>query len=305
MFSYLQKETIRKLCFDFYDHLSLGYDDDKVMIDDFIEEYFASSSEKDKIANLLHRFHHVYVDTDYFEEFENFEENLLSFADELYEDELKLAVVEQRGIESLYHFTRYDNLSSILMHGLVPVKTQRIRGIDSIRNDMKRIDRKQECTSLSVSFPNYKLFYRFRIENQSAKWVVIEIDPYLLASPFHNSYFYTSNAAATSTDTLEGSTKTLAFQQMFSNSYTKKSGHTLYRKMLDIPDSFTTNPQAEILTDGIIPLNYIKKMHFINSEDKLLYDKQFVQHSSNHNINSFVTPFLFDKRFDSFYWASR
>ena len=82
------------------------------------------------------------------------------------------------------HFTRIDNLNSILKNGLIPVSIQQKMKIPSARNDEQRIDSKLDCTSCSITFPNYKLFYTFReYKFPGSGWVVIVLDKDVLFSP--------------------------------------------------------------------------------------------------------------------------
>jgi len=56
-------------------------------------------------------------------------------------------IVKRRKIEYLVHFTRIDNLNSILENGLIPVSMQQKMKIPSVHNDEQRIDSKLDCTS--------------------------------------------------------------------------------------------------------------------------------------------------------------
>ncbi|MEZ5985643.1 MAG: DarT ssDNA thymidine ADP-ribosyltransferase family protein [Hyphomonas sp.] len=79
----------------------------------------------------------------------------------------------KRGIPHLVHFTRCENLSSIVQHGLHSVAGCRAMGIDAFRNDKIRLDGKLDGTSLSVTFPNYRMFYKYRQLDKSADWAVL------------------------------------------------------------------------------------------------------------------------------------
>lgn len=68
--------------------------------------------------------------------------------------------------------------------------------IASINNDEQRFDLKLDCTSCSVMFPNYKLFYTFRKNKPGTKWVVLALDTDMIFLPNNIVYFCQTNAAA-------------------------------------------------------------------------------------------------------------
>ena len=72
--------------------------------------------------------------------------------------------VNERGIKYLAHFTQIENLSSILDNGLIPVAPLSKTGIDYVNNDLYRIDDCEDANCLSIQFPNYKMFYSYRVE---------------------------------------------------------------------------------------------------------------------------------------------
>lgn len=80
----------------------------------------------------------------------------------------------------LLHFTRVGNLSSIIQHGLYPVARACEIGITPQINDPHRFDGHLGATSLSIAFPNYRMFYKHRAENDGVEWVVLAIDPAVL-----------------------------------------------------------------------------------------------------------------------------
>lgn len=67
--------------------------------------------------------------------------------------------VVERKIKYLVHFTRIENLSSIMSYGLIPVASLSERRIDYVNNDLYRIDGFENATCLSIQFPNYKMFH--------------------------------------------------------------------------------------------------------------------------------------------------
>lgn len=101
-------------------------------------------------------------------------------------------VVQERSISCLVHFTRLSNLNKILTEGLRSRKDLEKEGYCSF-SDSLRLDGHTECISLSVSFPNYKMFYSLRRDNPEEKWVVLLLQPSILWEK--SCAFYRTNAA--------------------------------------------------------------------------------------------------------------
>ena len=178
-------------------------------------------------------------------------------------------ICHERGIKTVVHFTRVENLSSILRNGLLSRKTLEIleetRGQQFLFNDQDRIDGHKEAICLSVSFPNYKMFWQIRNRKQKAneandsQWVVLLLDASVLWEL--ECAFCQRNAAHQTVRKipLEDRKKPEALKGMFEDFYDIK------RQDLPISDDYTTNPQAEILVFYAIPVQYINTIYFWNS----------------------------------------
>jgi hypothetical protein len=88
--------------------------------------------------------------------------------------------VRSRNIRHLTHFTRAENLPGILRYGILPRSEFEHLGSCPIVNDGSRLDYCLNATSVSIGFPNYKMFYRLRKENPETTWVVLVLDPSVL-----------------------------------------------------------------------------------------------------------------------------
>src|SRR5450830_1213049 len=77
-----------------------------------------------------------------------------------------------KGIHSLYHFTRIENLSSILQNGLLQKNylTQNIPG--ALCNDPLRIDG-TDAVCATIGFPNYKMWHGLKCDSPNAEWVLL------------------------------------------------------------------------------------------------------------------------------------
>jgi hypothetical protein len=190
----------------------------------------------------------------------------------------------ERGIRKLFHFTRIENLSSILHLGLLGRKILReVSDIEpsyhSTYNDEYRLDGHPEAVCLSIGFPNYKMFYKLSHKNQS-EWVVLVLEPYILWE--FDCAFYTENAASNVAKHIPLSERKSfsAFKKLYMDYNGCK------RQDLGIPHSYPTHPQAEVLVLEPISPKYIKEVDF--------KDKQVMQEWLSENKGKFAQKFIFD-----------
>ena len=164
------------------------------------------------------------------------------------------AEVERRGIPHLVHFTRCENLASILRHGLLSVTDCHAQGIQAVRNDMMRLDGKPEGTSLSITFPNYKMFYKYRQFDPAADWVVLLLSVRILWEK--ECGFFKNNAADARIRMLsrEKLETVQALRDLFESTDAPR------QKWLRPYDP--TDPQAEIMVYNVIEPNLIETVAF-------------------------------------------
>lgn len=227
---------------------------------------------------------------------------LLSVCDEQKQKVREL--VERRNINSLIHFTRQENLLSILQHGLVPVNLQQEMKIESIHNDDQRIDEQLDATSLSIEFPNYSLFYQFRkYKYPDSKWIVLDVDKEVLFCPSRVIFYCRTNAASVlpRTSNTMDLCKADSFENLFCESALTKDNKLNYRSALQIGNNIPTDPQAEILISGIIESQYINKIYFQNKNS--FNEWRLFQGSEKlSEINYQIKPELFGPRNDYSFW---
>lgn len=155
--------------------------------------------------------------------------------------------VAEREIKWLFHFTRINNLGSILQRGLVTRNILVREGSEAVCNDQYRYDG-TDAVCVSIEFPNYKMFYSLRQSNLDNEWVVLVIHPCVLWM-VRCAFCQTNAASAVVTNIPLPQRMTLSALQLM---YTDFGG--IQRATLNIPNSYPTNPQAEVLLlDGISP----------------------------------------------------
>ena len=89
--------------------------------------------------------------------------------------------VYNQNIEYLVHFTQVNNLSSIFENGLLSVERLNEKSISYSSNDQDRNDGFTDGVFLSISFPNYRTFYKFRdADYPESDYAVILFNPAIL-----------------------------------------------------------------------------------------------------------------------------
>lgn len=177
------------------------------------------------------------------------------------------ADVQLRGITALYHFTKCKNLQSILSEGIQSVESMKIHGINANQNDEQRLDGKLNGISISVSFPNYRMFYKYRMNNAGEDWVVIKIKAEALHSL--KCGYFEKNAADHRMRYLkvEDYNNYDAFARMFQDDGNEAR--------LGLAQYHPTDVQAEVMIFEKIPSHYIEALYF-ETEDVLSRWKSIV-----------------------------
>lgn len=201
------------------------------------------------------------------------------------------------GIESLVHFTRLENLENILEFGLIGRSQLDEMGFNFIYNDDRRIDFQREAICLSISFPNYRMFFKYRQKSSDSKWVVLLLNRSVLWEL--NCKFYRENAASNNArvaDLIGSRSETSALMEMF------EDYEGIERNSLNILNNFTTNPQAEVLVFDKIDPCFIDKVCFNSVQDMKQWDNL---DTSNYPQRFSFNPYYFRPRNDYIIWQAK
>lgn len=226
----------------------------------------------------------------------------------LNETEKRQRILEKRNIKRLVHFTRLENLQSILTRG---IWTRRYLDEHArfpyIINDKERIDGKTYCTSLSVSLPNYKMLSHLRQQEPNARWVLLLINPQVLCGDERYLYCSKGNAAALHGRTLFNGAD--AFERIFEE-LNREEGYSISRKELGLNDWEPTNPQAEILLSGKIETKDIQGIIFENYKDFFYFKKmhgedRLIEYNVEIDEENEIGNRWFEPRQDYKYWQKR
>ena len=212
-----------------------------------------------------------------------------------------LEFLRNRGVQHLVHFTRIDNLPSVLRSGLLSRDELQAQEIRHSYNDPYRFDHLSNGTCLSITFPNYKMFYRLRQEHPEQDWAVLRIDPAIVSHK--RCVFNYENAASKQLSTLSAESRMgiEALRGMFSDHDGMPS-----RSTLRIPENLPTNPQAEILVLDHIEPRYILEVA-IDTKDRVRDMNSIIALAKEHNgAPRFVHDrSLFDARVDYAHWRAQ
>jgi ssDNA thymidine ADP-ribosyltransferase, DarT len=195
----------------------------------------------------------------------------------------------QRGIEYLVHFTREANLSSILERGLVTRNVLREEGLESNCNDRYRLDG-TDAVCASIEFPNYRMFFAKRHEDSKVNWILLLIDPSVLWTT-SVAFCITNAASKVVTDVpLQQRIGVAAMEAMFADFGDRA------RDALNLPDSFPTNPQSEILLLDGVPRSSICGVIASNQAQKVRIE------TSHAGLKVVVDPSHYRWRSDYEHW---
>lgn len=187
-------------------------------------------------------------------------ETYCSFTDNMYDYKKLLEITERRNIAFFTHFTQIANLDSILDKGIVSVYDLNRKNFEYRSSDADRNDNHLEEISVSVSYPNGRMFYSKR-RNIGGEWAVMELDPYFVLKRKCN-FFRTNAASDISKEIRRQRENNISdyFEEMFADDAYG------YRAQKGLPDNLTTDEQAEIMVYRHIPVYAIKKIHFQSRE---------------------------------------
>ena len=202
------------------------------------------------------------------------------------------ALIKDRNIKYLLHFTRIANLEGIANHGLLP-RSELPPGYPW--NDDYRYDNFRDAICLSVGFFNYKMFWYCLKNSDAPNWALLEIS----LDIFNDTpcLFYPTNAANKRFRYYDDAAlkSHMGFTGLSSMYYDEPHGTRTDRELLDF---WATDPQAEILAFGKIPVQRIAAVYLFhpNIQTELkLRELQPKWHVVSHKD-------MFEKRSDYKHW---
>lgn len=214
--------------------------------------------------------------------------------------------LKYRKIEKLVHFTNIENLSSILKIGLLPRKTLEEQNINFVYSDESRLEGRKDCICLSVEYPNSKMLY-YKKNRDGCKYVVLVLNAQkILLNDLKKYYVYINAASSKAIYWLK--TEELTTLKYLKNMFSERvqDSRNIYEREDKDPDFIPTNPQAEILVNGVVDVNDIIEVHFANSEDYDIFKN--ICNNDYFLINKtkfIVNDFYFNKDRNNVVWEDR
>jgi len=192
---------------------------------------------------------------------------------------------ETQHIKSLVHFTPIENITSIIEQGLLSRRHLEKNKISFTPTDQFRMDGWLDCISVSISWPNYKMFCQKRDENITAKgWAILQLHPSILWEL--PCKYYATNAAS----------KSSAFNNDYHSSpWTLRRMFEFEEHRINIPLNYTTDPQAEVMVTKHIPTSYIKGILVEDAKDLTFIRQQT-------DFPTEIYPNIFSYRRDYEHW---
>jgi hypothetical protein len=180
------------------------------------------------------------------------------------------AQAEALRIPFLVHFTKVENLGSIMEHGLGSLTTLKKKGIRPLVNDHNRYDGYPNGICLSIAHPNDKMFFKYRAESPHQDWAVLVLDRSILWT--QPAAFCRLNAADRRMigQPLLELMQASAFEAMFSPSDDLPS-----REEQSLEPFDPTDVQAEVLAFDRLPPELINSVVFSSARAAERY-KAFV-----------------------------
>jgi hypothetical protein len=157
----------------------------------------------------------------------------------------------------LVHFTRVENLPTIMEYGLYPIGRASEIGLAPAINDQYRFDGHSDSTSVSIGFPNSQMFYKCRKADPDVDWVVLILSKKILWSKKCAFCCHNAADARISGQPLDKLTKLAAFQGMYEEIEGVSSRHEQKLKTFD-----PTDVQAEVLVFDVIAPEFIRSAVF-------------------------------------------
>ena len=296
-------EVCKKICFTTFDKLLNEHE--KRCISSYKEEIAKYLEEKrdyslplEELENLCSKYARLYKNVCCFSKkckemnyFISKYTNLIKVIE--YKNKIK-EFLKNKNIVSIFHFTKLSNLESILKYGILSRKKLEEENIPYVFNDNERYDCMKMATCCSISFPNYKLFYRFQQIYNNDNWVVIELSPNILVDLL--CVFCKTNAAKK----VITETNINSFREILNIKYLEelfKNTDDANREILQIPNNYPTDPQAEVLVLNSIDVKYINKIYCKNIEIIKKYRNNYAEYNFEIKMD------LFGPRMDYQYWS--
>jgi hypothetical protein len=159
-------------------------------------------------------------------------------------------IATARGITRLRHFTPYQNLESILTHGLINRRflEENDQGIDTVGTDVRRLDGFKNTISTTIEAINHAMLAK-KIKEGRGDWAILSLEPDILWT--QTCRFCWDNAASNAVKRYRYLNDAKHFEAMYED---RDFLGGSWREHRGLHDSRPTEPGAEVMVfDHIAP----------------------------------------------------
>lgn len=211
------------------------------------------------------------------------------------------AIINQRGIEHILHFTRVENLPHILRHGILSRATLAHADFAVQTSDAERLDERDDAISVSISCYAPAMFdaKRYRAGNRS--WAILILRPELL---WRNHCLFFQQGAATNAMKYEQGKRYggYALERLFEDFPLPADPRISFRSEYGLPSSWPTSSDAEVQVMEPIDPKYILGAWVETSFDEALVRATFDQ-AGRTDCDTVAQPFLPRLSCKPYYWG--
>lgn len=186
-------------------------------------------------------------------------------------------IIKNKNINNLVHFTKEENLESILEYGILSVNALNLIGTNFKNSDDKRLDGNLDYICNSIEFPNYKMFFSKRMQDKNQKWIIIKINSELILDKLNTLFIPDNSSRKKFSSSIYNLSSNKALMDLFSEE----------NRYPSLPSNYTTNPQAEVLIKDHINHNYIDSIITEKKEDRVAAIARNANVDYDYNTNLF------------------
>ncbi len=211
--------------------------------------------------------------------------------------------IAELGISEILHFTRGDNLVGILQRGgilsraLLESESAEFQLLEYV-GDPAWPDRSRDAAwwgfiNLSIETVNQTLLNKARNNHPTQKWFVLSFLPDILTH--EDVHFTTTNNAYEPHVLRDRGVKGLDLP--YSVTYKDLKGNT-HKRHRELPKSFPSSHQAEVLYPNLLTLNYLRAI-YVENQDGFLHASSALNTQKFLNVKSEVslTPIIAPEKF--------
>ena len=211
------------------------------------------------------------------------------------------AIVEQRRIEHILHFTRLENLPHILRHGLLSRSDLADADFNVHPSDADRLDQRDDAISVSISCYAPAMFDAKRHRAGNTPWAVLILQPELL---WRNHCLFFRRGAATNASKHERAKRYggYALEKLFADLPLPANPKVSFRAEFGLPPSWPTHSDAEVQVMAPIDPRHIVGVWVERAEEEAFVRAAF-DDAGREDYETIARPFAARLSRKPYYWG--